>query len=123
MTPHSSDKTPALQDLLAKADKIGVYAAGLAGGLSGEFGHPGDDTGRCAVAAFEAHGPDAAADVLVRFAKSYNGTARKNGAELVTADKLLNTCGMALSVKLSKEEIASVKNALAAKLSGVTGPI
>ena len=100
-----------------------MYAADLAGGPSGEFGHPGDDTGRCAAAAFEAHGPDAAADVLARFAKRYNGTARKNGAELVTVDKLLNTCGMALSVKLSKEEIAAVKDALAAKLAGTTGTI
>lgn len=123
MTPTSPDKNPTFQDLLIEANKIGVYAAGLAGGTGGDFGHPGDDTGRCAASAFEAHGPDAAADVLHTFAKSYNATARKNGAQLVTVDQLLNTCGMALSVKLNTQEIASVKKALAARLSGVTGTI
>lgn len=67
-------------------------------------------------AAFRAHGAEAAADVLIAFARGYNAAAPSFGAEGVTKDRLLDTCAMALDAELGEDPIRRVKRSLESQL-------
>lgn len=95
-------------DLRWMAQGIGVYAGGLTAGTNGQFGHPGDDTGRVAVAAYRQIGAAEAAEVLRSFKRGYDAKMLASGLDAVTDEKFIRTVGLALSIELESEEIDEV---------------
>lgn len=106
---------PTHRELLAQAEKLGRHDAKIAGKIHAKiFGHPGDDTGKCAATAYAYYGPDAAAQIFAMFARGYRAVAPSSGAISFSDEELVKTCIQALSAdpRLGREEWDLIRRAL-----------